>query len=640
MRYPPLLANEPDRLQALHALDLLDTAAEPVFEHITRLLARSLRVPIALVSLVDADRQWFKSCVGLDVCETPREFAFCAHAIAQQELMVVENATLDERFRDNPLVTGEPNIRFYAAVVVRTSSGHALGTLCAIDTTPRTLTQDERDTLSDLAGLVSVQIQQREAIVLSRQQVNHSMAAIEASEARFRTIFEKAPVGIALVAQNGAWMRVNDALCAIVGYSFDELAQLTFQDITHPEDLDKDLSLLRQLVAGEIEHYQLEKRYLRKDGSTVWIDLAATKQVSALGELEYFVAIVTNIQARKEAEASLAGLHRDLEGRVNERTRELRKANEMLSYTMTQQRHFEQALLKREAELSAVIENANDAYVCIDHAGVVSAWNRQAQDTFGWTSEEAIGRLLDELIIPQHLREAHRSGMKRYLGTGETKVLNRRLELPAIRKDGSQLPVEVRIRALDLDGQKIFSAFLHDITERKRAEEARDYEALHDALTGKSNRRALFELLPIAIARSNRSGNTMALLFLDLDGFKAVNDTLGHEAGDCLLQVIACRLSDSVRQTDSVARLAGDEFVVVLEGLLFGLDDAQSVAEKLLIRVQEPVLLGAKSAQVTASIGIALHSSGGTRSAEQLLKAADMAMYEAKRDGKSRICVL
>ncbi len=314
----PTPPDEVQRLNVLHALNLLDTPAEAVFDRITRLAAQVLNVPIALVSLVDADRQWFKSCAGLDAVETPREVAFCAHAIMQAAPLIVADATQDVRFSANPLVTGDPNIRFYAGVPLRSAGGLAIGTLCAIDSKPRQFSADETNILIDLAALVSKEVQLREAMILSH---THSKQAIEAVEARFRTVFERAGVGIALVAPDGGWIRVNEALCQIVGYSEDELIKLTFQDITHPDDLNTDLSLLQQLIDGEIDRYQLEKRYITKAGSIVWIHLIVTKQMNQQGELEYFVSIIKDIQARKEAEDSLAELRRDLEARVEIRTK-------------------------------------------------------------------------------------------------------------------------------------------------------------------------------------------------------------------------------------------------------------------------------------------------------------------------------
>ena len=635
----PIPSDEAERLELLHALNLLDTPAEPVFDRITRLVAQILDVPIALVSLIDTDRQWFKSRVGLDAIETPREVAFCAHAIMQTAPMIVADATQDARFEDNPLVTGNPNIRFYAGVPLRSAGGLAIGTLCAIDSKPRQLSADETNILIDLAALVSKEVQLREAVILTRHQISHSAQAIEAVEARFRTVFERAGVGIALVAPDGGWIRVNEALCQIVGYSEDELIKLTFQDITHPDDLNTDLSLLRQLIADEVDRYELEKRYLHKNGNIVWIHLIVTKQMSQQGELEYFVSIIKDIQARKEAEASLTELRKDLEERVETRTKDLRLANTMLASSMEQQLRSEQELRKREAELQMVLENANDAYVCIDQAGVISDWNRQAEHTFGWSKQEALGRRLDELIIPSSEREAHRAGMKRYLATGEHQVLNQRLELTAVRRNGETLPVEVRICALAIDGKTIFSAFLHDITERKKADAIREHEALHDALTGLPNRRALFNLLPLAVARAKRNQIGLALLFLDLDGFKQINDTQGHDAGDTVLRVVAARLRECIRQTDTAVRLGGDEFTVVLENLRHGITDANHMAEKILAVIQRPIPLGSMAVTISASIGIVLHEPNDTNTADQLVNRADAAMYEAKRAGKSRICI-
>ncbi len=635
----PIPPNENERLNVLHALNLLDTPPEEVFDRITRLVARVLDVPIALVSLVDTDRQWFKSRVGLDAIETPRELAFCAHAIVQTSPMIVPDATLDERFADNALVTSNPNIRFYAGVPLRSVSGLSIGTLCAIDSKPRKLNADEINILIDLAAVISKEVQMREAMILSQATSELAKKAVETIEARFRTVFERAGVGIALVAPDGGWLRVNDALCQIVGYSQDELVKLTFQDITHPDDLDSDLYLLRQLIDDEIDRYQLEKRYITKSGNTIWIQLVVTKQMSPQGELEYFVSIIKDIQERKEAEASLTELRKDLENRVETRTRDLRLANEMLSSFMAQQLQSEQELRKREAELQMVLQNANDAYVCIDHNGVIRDWNQQAEQTFGWSSQEAIGRRLDEMIIPVTMREAHRAGLRHYLATGELNVLNRRKELTAVRRDGTLLPVEVRVSPLSIDGKTIFSAFLHDITERKQVEAIREHEATHDPLTGLLNRRGMFDLLSQAIARVKRTRTSLALLFIDLDGFKQINDRYGHDAGDAVLREVAARLQASIRQTDTAVRLGGDEFTVILENIKHGIPDANMLAQKILETLQYPIQLDSVTATISASIGISMHQPDDEKSADQLVSAADSAMYTAKHAGKAQVCI-
>lgn len=633
----PCPSVEAERLELLHALQLLDTEPEPIFDRLTRLLAQSLGTPIALVSLVDRDRQWFKSRVGLAVSETPRSQAFCAHAILDDQLLVVPDACKDERFVSNPLVLGAPHIRFYAGAPIRSQGGLALGTLCAIDTQPRILGAAQLQILQDLADVVSREIQLRETLQLTRSQLSRADAALGESEARYRSIFELASVGLSIVAPDGRWLSVNQPLCQIVGYSADELQHMTFQDITHPQDLHSDLDMLRKLAAGEMDAYQLEKRYLHKDGHPVWISMNVSRKVTAHGELEYFIAVIRDIQARKEVEAALAALRQQLEERVQERTEQLSQANQALRTVIESQQRAERDALSREAELAAVIENANDAYISLDQSGIVRAWNRVAEETFGWSAGEAIGQTLDRLLMPAEMGNTHRAGIARYLETGESSMLGRRLELPALRKDGTSLIVEVRIRALQLDGKMRFSAFLHDISDRKRTEAQRESEARHDALTGLLNRRALTEILPIAQARADRAGSELGLLFIDLDGFKAVNDTLGHEAGDELLRAVAALLRQHVRETDTVVRLAGDEFTVLLEGLVNGLADACRIAEKLLAAIAQPISTSHGFACINASIGISLYAAGSGKDSAQLMREADSLMYQAKRAGKGQV---
>jgi len=627
---------EAGRLKLLHALEVLDTAAEPVFDRLTRLLSTTLGMPIALISLIDSDRQWFKSRVGLDVRQTPRDISFCTIAIEQEHTMVVQDALNDPRFSSNPLVTSTPHIRFYAGAPIRSIEGYALGTLCAIDSKARVFTDEARQILEDFAGLVSREFQMREAALLSRSHITHSAAAFAASEARLKTAFALAPTGIAAVAGNGRFLSLNSAFCSIVGYEADELMTLSFQDITHPDDLDSDLNLLRQLTHGEIDRYQLEKRYRHKDGTSVWVDLHVAKLLSVNGDLEYYIATVQNIQRRKETEASLQALRHGLEQRVEERTAELLRANEMLSHTMLQRLQADRELRQREAELSAVLEHASDAYVSIDESGAIRAWNRMAETTFGWSRDEALGQSFEKLVIPAAMREAHLAGWRRYRSAGDDEALRQRLEISALRRDGTAFSVEVRISPVEIDGHRFFSVFLHDITERKAMAERREKEALTDTLTGLPNRRSLLEYLPNAMARARRTGVPLGVLFLDLDGFKAVNDTFGHEIGDLLLQIVAERLKTCLRETDAVFRLAGDEFTAVVEGQFGGTQDAEQLAKKLIQLINEPVLIGAATVQVGVSIGIAVFRRDDPRTATQLLREADSRMYEAKQAGKGR----
>jgi diguanylate cyclase (GGDEF)-like protein len=159
MQKPPRLADEAKRLSAVRSLNLLDTPAEERFDRITRLASRVLRAPIAVVSLVDEDRQWFKSAHGLRISETGRDVSFCGHAIVADDPLVVEDTSHDERFQDNPVVVGEPNVRFYAGQPIHAGDGQRVGTICVFDREPRTFTPDDRETLQDLGALVESELQ-------------------------------------------------------------------------------------------------------------------------------------------------------------------------------------------------------------------------------------------------------------------------------------------------------------------------------------------------------------------------------------------------------------------------------------------------------------------------------------------------
>jgi diguanylate cyclase (GGDEF)-like protein/PAS domain S-box-containing protein len=288
------------------------------------------------------------------------------------------------------------------------------------------------------------------------------------------------------------------------------------------------------------------------------------------------------------------------------------------------------ALQESEARTRQVLDTAADGFIAMDTTGKVTEWNAAAERLFGWTRSEALGEEVAELIVPEELRSAHREGLERYLRTGEARVLGERLELPAVRRDGVQLPLEITLWSLRSNERIDFYAFARDITARKVAEEELAHRATHDELTELPNRATALKQLGIALAEQDEQ---TALLFVDLDRFKVVNDSLGHAVGDRLLLEVAERLSKAIRPSDTLARLAGDEFLIICHGIA-GLEEATGVAERVSRLLEEPVNLGGDSVRVTASIGVCMAEPGS--SPEEVVRASDAAMYQAKSAGKGR----
>lgn len=282
-----------------------------------------------------------------------------------------------------------------------------------------------------------------------------------------------------------------------------------------------------------------------------------------------------------------------------------------------------------EARLRAMLMHANDAIVSMDARGRVTEWNPAAERLFGWTAAEAVGQLLSALIVPQPLRQAHDEGVDRFLaGGGATRA--GRVQLPAAHRSGQEMTVELSWSAAQIDGIWEFTGFMHDITERKQLEAAMRTLALQDALTGLFNRRAFTELLDKALHHLDRHGTPAALLFMDLDGFKRLNDLQGHQAGDEALVAVAQALRQCVRSNDVVARLGGDEFVVLAEGI-GDRRQARVLGEKV-IRAVESAL---PASALSCSVGIAFAQPSLTP--QRLLQQADHAMYAAKQRGRGNL---
>ncbi len=287
----------------------------------------------------------------------------------------------------------------------------------------------------------------------------------------------------------------------------------------------------------------------------------------------------------------------------------------------------------------AVIESSLDCVVAIDSSGRLIEFNPAAEQTFGYRSEDVLGRELADLLVAPENRKGFRDCLADGLKPRHWDLTGRRLETTALCADGRQLPVELSLSIVagHEDEEPVFYGFVRDIAERRHAQEQLAYLAYHDQLTGLPNRILVEEELDLALARARRTAGSAALMFVDLDDFKEVNDRLGHAAGDQLLAGVATRLRAALRDSDMLARQGGDEFLVLLADL--GDDPARSaehVGGKLLAALREPFVVAGTEVRTGASVGISLYPADAADT-EALMRHADVAMYRAKTAGGGRL---
>jgi diguanylate cyclase (GGDEF)-like protein len=461
---------EDARLRKLASFHILDTPPERDFDALTALARRLLDCPIALVSLVDQDRQWFKSAQGLgQVRETPRDQAFCAHTIHQDNLLVIEDASADPRFARNPLVVGKPHIRFYAGVPLRPHhDGHSdmlpgLGSLCVIDTQPRALSDEERDILRDLAAVAESLLR----------------AHATAQDARY-------------------------------------LAELAEE---RADILDGQHRLLRQAekLAGVGSW-----RVSLDDGVVQWSD-----QVYAIHGLP--------IGSTPPLEEALAF----------------------------------------------------------------------------YSPEEA-------RLIEKRLRKAMRTGEGFDF---ETDLIAADGRMRRVRSIG-----EVEFRH---DRPAAIVGVFQDVTERHLREEELRHSASTDSLSGLSNRASFEKRLGETLARLKRRVEPVALLLIDLDGFKAVNDSFGHAAGDDILRAMAARMREGCMANAFAARLGGDEFALLVTRPR-DCADLESYVQRVLDQLQVSITQDGQTRRVSATVGATLADGPGVTQLD-LMRRADLALYQAKR---------
>nr|MBA2300461.1 EAL domain-containing protein [Chloroflexota bacterium] len=421
-----------------------------------------------------------------------------------------------------------------------------------------------------------------------------SAGQLSAAEERHRRLIERIPAVIYIderpSAESGrsTITYISQEAARLLSYTEQELMSddLWFR-LIHPDDTDA-------VAAAEDHHFAtgepLRQTFRMRDrhGREIWVLDEATLVRLPDGVLQSH-GVLMDVTAQKEAEA---------------------------------------AVRASEEQQRRIIETASSAYVAIDEEGIVLEWNERAAETFGWPRDDAIGRPLSGLIIPEEQRAVHEAGLRRFAVTGSGPLVGRRVEVTALDRSGRRFPVELTIWPVWVGGVLTFSALIHDITERRRLEDELRHQAFHDSLTGLANRALFADRLDHALAR--RDGSAVGVLYFDVDDFKLVNDGLGHSAGDGLLIQVAQRLGELLRGGDTAARLGGDEFAILLERT--NELEAINVAERIVESFQVPFEIAEHRVAARVSIGIAFGHPGSD--APAVLRDADAAMYSAKRRGK------
>ncbi|MGB4072686.1 EAL domain-containing protein [Pseudomonas sp.] len=410
---------------------------------------------------------------------------------------------------------------------------------------------------------------------------------------RLRLFFEAPLIGMALTSPNFAWEEVNHKLCSILGRSREELLACSWTGLSLEEELVAEQPLLDQVLGGTREGFELEKRFLRPDHSVVHTRVSLRAVRHSTGRVRMLLLLVEDISDRMQA----------------------------------------------EARYRTLVENAPEAIMLFRLDGAMVDCNDNALRLLRYSREEMLSKCVYELSPAkqpdgQTSIEAGQVYLQQAVA-GETPVFD------WLHRDsaGRQIPCEVRL--VRMPGEPVLvRGSVTDISERQRYQREIERLAFSDELTGLPNRRLLLDRLQHAMDREQREHTLGALLFIDLDHFKNVNDSLGHLVGDGLLREVTARLAGGLRAEDTLARMGGDEFVVLLEGLdnnpQLAAEAAAITAEKLLKSLVGTCWIDGHELSISASIGIALHPFG-SQVASDVLKQADTAMYRAKQGGRNAL---
>ncbi|MCY7375769.1 MAG: PAS domain S-box protein [Pyrinomonadaceae bacterium] len=586
-----IILNEAKRIKELESYHILDTPPEQAYDDIIQLAAEICKTPMAMVSLIDNNRQWFKSKIGLEPAELPRAAAFCSHAILQPDrILLIENAPTDIRFADNPLVTGEPHIRFYAGAPLVARNGEALGTLCVIDKKPRRLSEKQKLSLRVLARQVVAQMELRRTILRMREteaKQDESQKALHESEERFLAFMNNNPAVAYMKDEAGRLVYVNKI--------FERLFKLEASELLGKTDFDylpaESATAVRKndaLILSEWKPMEMLENVPTSDGSASYCLSLKFPFINAGGE-KFVGGVSVDVTARTTAEKKL--------GESEKRYRDL-------------------------FELSPGFINVHG----LD--GVIIAVNEAAANALGYQPAEITGKNLADFLTPasrpffaEYLRRMSQTPFEE----GVMSVLN---------KNGERRIWQYRNRLYEEKGTSpVIIGYAQDITELQRAQEELRSLSLADDLTSLYNRRGFFTLAGQALRYARRMQKECVLIYADLDGLKKINDSFGHDVGSAMIVDAANIFKSFFRDSDIAARLGGDEFVfLVQDGSEAG---TEAIKERLQKQIEEFNRKNTRLYSLSISFGIVRFKPDSLTTLEQLLSEADKLMYSQKQAKKN-----
>jgi diguanylate cyclase (GGDEF)-like protein/PAS domain S-box-containing protein len=576
---------ELERLRRLGEYQILRTPPEPAFDEIVGLAADQFGVPIAFLCLTEAKCNWFKARNGIDLEEVPRSISFCDHTLKGEGVMVVPDATLDERFADSPMVTGRHHIRFYAGITLRDTDGFALGTLAVADTEPRQITEQQKVSLKRLANITmdkmqlrKVQLELRESIAATEVERQQAVS----DRALLRQTLDCLPQAVVLVDENNnvvLWNKNYEKM-------FPELAGCLKPGASleaYYREFLRNERYYKKMGVAEEEEWLKDRLHHLNQGDTIvqqnygdhrWIRY---DQHLALDGKKIFVR--TDITEDKIASDSF------------------------------------RLLFENNPVPMWVVEKSSLRYIDVNSAALAH---------YGYTRDQFLKMTLVD-IRPQRERERILEDARINFGmdTSDEDWIH-------LKADGREIIVTTYSKPVKYQDKDAAIVAIIDITERRKHEARVQYLVEHDALTGLPNRIFFLKLLEGSLSKSAENHYYTSIILLDIDDFKGVNDILGHQVGDSLIVAVANRLKECIGDRGVVARLGGDEFVILLGTR--DPEEAHIAAIELIEAFENPLVVPDHDLLVRLSAGL---STGLDNSvdASTLLMNTDMALYKAKSDG-------